>query len=312
MKILVAGSIAYDRIMEYSGRFSDHIMPEKIHTINLSFVANSFKEYFGGTAGNIAYGLALLGEKSEILAAIGKDFRPYQERLEKMGVGFNFAKIIPNQATTMASIMTDLADNQIASLCIGAMAFPSSLDEGNAPDEAIGIISPGNTEDMKRLPEIYRKKKINFIFDPGQQITALGTEDLRNGIDGAKILISNDYELALILKKTGWAEKEVLSRTEIIIITLGEKGSRVQTREKIFNIPPAKIREVKDPTGAGDAYRAGLIKGIIQNWPIETAAKFAGVMAAYAVETFGTQEYRTNFKEAAARYEDNFKEKLKI
>ena len=310
MKILISGSIAYDRIMDYAGRFSDHIMPEKIHALNLSFVAINFKEYFGGTAGDIAYGLALLGEKSEILAATGKDFQPYKERLQKMGVGFGFAKNIPNEATTMASIMTDRADNQIAALAIGAMAFRSDLTEENVPDEAMAVIAPGNVEDMQRLPEIYRKKKIPFIFDPGQQIAALGSKDLQNGITGAKILISNDYELALILKKTGWTEEEILSQAGMIITTLGEKGSQVKTKKDIFDIPPAKPKEVVDPTGAGDAYRAGLIKGIVRNWTIETAAKFGAVMAVYAVETYGTQEYKTNFEEALARYENNFKEKL--
>ncbi|MBI3589531.1 MAG: carbohydrate kinase family protein [Candidatus Liptonbacteria bacterium] len=306
MKILVSGSIAYDRIMEYSGRFSDHIMPDKIHTLSLSFVADSFKEYFGGTAGDIAYGLALLGEKAEILAATGKDFQPYRERLEKIGVGFIFARNAPDQTTTMANIMTDHSDNQIAALCIGAMAYSCEVEEEKIPREALAIISPGNVEDMQKLPELYRRKKIPFIFDPGQQIAALNVDDLRNGINGAKILISNDYELALVLEKTGWTEKDILSRAEIIITTLGEKGSRIQTREKILEIPPAKVKAVVDPTGAGDAFRAGFIKGLIQNWPMEEAGQFAGVMAAYAVETYGTQEYQTTFPEALARYEENF------
>lgn len=310
MKILVSGSIAYDRIMEYGGKFSDHIMPDKIHTLNLSFVAEDFKEHFGGTAGDIAYGLALLGENSEVLAAIGKDFQLYRERLEKVGVSFNFANILPDQQTTMASIMTDQADNQIAALAIGAMAFPSNLEEKNAPNEAVAIIAPGNIEDMRRLPEIYRKKKIPFIFDPGQQIAALSAEDLQNGISGAKILISNDYELALIVDKTGWMETEILSRVEMIITTLGEKGSRIRTQDKVFEIPAAKVGAVVDPTGAGDAYRAGLIKGLVKNWPIEVTGRFAGVMAAYAVETHGTQEYQTDFEKAGLRYEENFAEKL--
>ena len=306
MKILVSGSIAYDRIMEYSGKFSDHIRREKIHVINLSFVADSFKEHFGGTAGDIAYGLALLGEQSEVLAAIGKDFQLYRDRLEKLGVGFNFSKTVPNQQTTMASIMTDHADNQIAALCIGAMAYPCDLKEDTVPSEAMAIISPGNAEDMRRLPEIYRRKNIPFIFDPGQQIGALSAEDLRNGILGAKILISNDYELALLMEKTGWTEKDILSRAEMIITTLGEKGSRIQAREKVFEIPAAKVEAVVDPTGAGDAYRAGLIMGLIKNWPIEITGRFAGVMAAYAVETHGTQEYQTSFEKAGLRYEENF------
>ncbi len=306
MKILVSGSIAYDRIMEYSGRFSDHIMPEKIHALNLSFVANNFKERFGGTAGNIAYGLASLGENTELLSTVGKDFAPYKDWLAQSGVGLGYVRILPDKSTTVINILTDQASNQISAVCFGALADPCNIDEQKIEEGSFGIVSPGNIEDMKRLPKIYRKKKIPFIFDPGQQIPALSAENLRSGIDRAKILISNDYELALILKKTGWTEEEVLSRAEMIITTLGEKGSMVKTRERVFEIPPAKVKGIVDPTGAGDAYRAGLIKGIIQNWPIETAAKFAGVVAAYAVETLGTQEYKTNFEETCLRYKENF------
>lgn len=312
MKILVSGSLAYDRIMEYPGRFSDHIMPDKIHALSLSFVADSFKEHFGGTAGNIAYGLALLGERPEVLAAAGNDFERYQEWLERRGVGLSFARILPNQHTTTASIMADCTDNQIAAVCLGAMAYPCEMSEEKITGEAMAIISPGNVEDMRRLPEIYRKKKIPFIFDPGQQIAALSAEDLRNGIEGAKILIANDYELALVMEKTGWKEKDILSRAEMIITTLGEKGSRILTQERSFEIPAVKVEKVVDPTGAGDAYRAGLIKGLIRNWPIEVVGRFAGVMAAYAVETHGTQEYQVDFETAGLRYDINFGEKLPL
>ncbi len=244
MEILVSGSIAYDRIMEYSGKFSDHILPGKIHTLNLSFVTENFRESFGGTAGNIAYGLAFLGEKPEILATAGKDFQLYREWLEKLKVGLNFVRIIADKPTGVVSIMTDRVDNQIAAVCLGAMAYPCKTDEDKIPSDALGIVAPGNVEDMRKLPDIYRRKNIPFIFDPGQQIVALSADDLRNGVNGAKILISNDYELALILEKTGWSEKDILSHAEMIITTLGEKGSRIQTREKNFEIPPAKAKEV--------------------------------------------------------------------
>ncbi len=310
MKILVSGSLAYDKIMEYPGRFSDHVMLDKIHTLNLSFVTENLIEHFGGTAGNISYGLALLGEAPEILSAAGRDFQTYRDWLEKSGVSLNFVKIITQKPTAVCNITTDQSGNQIAALCLGAMTNSCEIKEEEIPTEALAIISPGNAEDMRRLPALYRKKRVPFIFDPGQQITTLGPEDLQNGITGAKIFISNDYELAQVLKKTNWTEKEILSRAGIIITTLGEKGSRIQTQEKIFEIPPAKVKEVKDPTGAGDAYRAGLIKGLMKNWPIDICGRLAGVMAAYAVETEGTQEYQTSFPEALIRYEENFKEKL--
>ncbi len=305
-RILVSGSLAYDKIMEYPGRFSDHIMPDKIHAINLSFVAENLVEHFGGTAGNIAYGLALLGEKPSILAAAGKDFQLYREWLEKNGVDLNFARVISDKPTTISNIMTDSADNQIAALCLGAMAHSCEIKDNEIPANAFAIISPGNIDDMQRLPALYREKKIPFIFDPSQQIPQLSADALRNGIMGSKVFISNDYELALVLEKTGWTEEGLLERAEIIITTLGEKGSRIRTGKNVFEIPASQVKEVVDPTGAGDAYRAGFIKGLLANWPLEVAGRFAGVVATYAVEVYGTQEYSTSLPEARARYKESF------
>lgn len=306
MRILVSGSLAYDKIMEYPGRFSDHIMPDKIHAINLSFVAENLVEHFGGTAGNIAYGLVLLGEKPTVLAAAGRDFQLYRDRLEKAGVNLDFAPIISDKPTTISNIMTDSADNQIAALCLGAMAHSCDIKENEIPADAFAIISPGNIDDMRRLPTLYREKKVPFIFDPGQQIPQLSADALRNGITGAKVFISNDYELALVLEKTGWTEEEILGQAGILVTTLGEKGSRIRTGKNVFEIPASSVKKVVDPTGAGDAYRAGFIKGLLANWPLEVAGRFAGVMAAYAVEVYGTQEYQTSLPEAHARYKESF------
>lgn len=310
MKILVSGSLAYDRIMEYAGKFSDHIMPEKIHTLSLSFVTDEFRENFGGTAGNIAYGLALLGEKPEILSVAGKDFESYKDWLLNLGVGLNFLKIFPDKSTAVVNIFTDRADNQIAAVCLGTLAYSCEFSEEKIEGDSFAIVAPGNSDDMKKLPETYKKNGVPYIFDPGQQIPSLSENDLKEGIKGSKALMSNDYELALILNKTGWSEEYILNNTEMIITTLGEKGSVAKTKDGVFEIPAAKPKEILDPTGAGDAYRAGLIKGLVHNWPIEVAGRFGSVMAAYAVETHGTQEYSTSFEEAAARYEENFKEKL--
>jgi len=292
--------------MEYPGRFSDHIMPDKIHAINLSFVAENLLEHFGGTAGNIAYGLALLGEKPTVLAAAGRDFQLYRDWLEKAGVNLDFACVISDKPTTISNIMTDSADNQIAALCLGSMAHSCEIKDDEIPADAFAIISPGNIDDMRRLPALYREKKVTFIFDPSQQIPQLSADDIRNGITGAKVFISNDYELALVLEKSGWTEEDVLERVEILVTTLGEKGSRIRTRKDIFEIPVSPPKKVVDPTGAGDAYRAGLIKGLLSNWPLEVAGRFAGVMAAYAVEVYGTQEYLTSFSTARARYKESF------
>ena len=331
MRILVSGSLAYDKIMEYPGRFSDHIMPDKIHTINLSFVTENLRENFGGTAGNIAYGLALLGEKPTILASAGRDFQTYRARLEKVGANLDFVRIISDKSTALCNIMTDRADNQIAALYIGAMAYPCGIKDDEIPTDAFAIISPGNIDDMRRFPALYREKKIPFIFDPGQQIPALSADEIRNGINGAKIFISNDYELALVLEKTGWTEKDILGQAEILVTTLGENGSRIRTGENIIapvrgsaplcarstrllaraasngvEMPPVKVKKVIDPAGAGDAYRAGFIKGLLANWPLEVAGRFAGVMATCAIEVYGPQEYLISFPEARVRYKENF------
>ena len=305
-RILVSGSLAYDKIMEYPGRFSDHIMPDKIHAINLSFVSENLVEHFGGTAGNIAYGLALLGEKPSVLAAAGRDFQPYRDWLEKIGVDLNFARVISDKPTTLSNIMTDSADNQIAALCLGAMAHSCEIKDDEIPTDAFAIISPGNIDDMLRFPMLYREKKIPFIFDPGQQIPQLSADALRNGITGAKVFISNDYELALVLEKTGWTEEDMLERVEILVTTLGEKGSRIRAGKDVFDIPASSPRKIVDPTGAGDAYRAGFIKGLLANWPLEVAGRFAGVMGACAIEVYGTQEYRISFSEARDRYKESF------
>ena len=306
MRILISGSLAYDKIMEYSGCFSDHIMPGKIHTLNLSFVTENLREHFGGTAGNIAYGLALLEEKPAIFASAGQDFGHYRDWLVRAGVDLNFVRNVSDKSTTVSHIMTDNADNQIASVFIGAMAYPCEIKPENIPTDAFAIISPGNIEDMRRLPALYREKNIPFIFDPGQQIPALSAEEIRNGITGAKAFISNDYELALALDKIGWTEKDILARAEMMVTTLGKSGSRICTREKTMDVPPARIKLAIDPTGAGDAYRAGFIKGLLMSWPLEVAGRFAGVISAYAVEVNGTQEYRFTLAEARARYAQSF------
>lgn len=311
MKILVSGLLAYDKIMNYPGRFGDQILPDKIHQINISFVTEELAEHFGGCSGNIAYTLALLGESPVILAAAGKDFGPYKEHLTKFGVDQRFIKIIPDKATSAVTIMTDKSDNQIAAVYLGTMAYSCELAEKDLPKEGFAIIAPGNVADMQRLPDLYRKNKVPFIFDPGQEIPLLSAEDLKNDIRGAKALISNDYELSLIMDKTKMSEQDILQSTEMLVTTLGEKGSRIRTKDATYEISPAKVGKVVDPTGAGDAYRAGFIKGLLSGWPLQTVGQFAGVVAAYAIENYGPQSHQFTLKEAKERYVQNFGDSLK-
>jgi len=302
MDIIISGSLAYDRIMDFPGYFTDHILPEKIHVLNVSFTVTSLIEKFGGTAGNIAYALSLLGEKPIILATIGRDYHRYFEWLTKNKIACDNITIIEEELTASAYITTDRADNQITGFNPGAMKYPSSFnfDKIN-PKESIAIIAPGNLEDMMSYSIMCKVKGIDYIFDPGQSLPMWDSQDLIQCIEGSKIVISNDYELELIMNKTGLDKKKLLQRTITIVTTLGELGSRICTPDCEISIPAIKPKKVVDPTGAGDAYRAGLIMGLIQGRNIEQSAKMGSVCASFAIESYGTQEYYFSLMEFEER-----------
>ena len=302
MKVFVSGSLAYDRIMDFPGYFADHILPEKTHVLNVSFTVNGMVEKFGGTAGNIAYALSLLGEKPIILATIGHDYRTYFEWLAENRISCDNIKVIVEEFTACAYITTDRSDNQITGFNPGAMKFPSSFNFDTVDArESIVIVSPGNLQDMLNYSQTCQTRGIKYIFDPGQSLPMWKAEDLVRCIEGSKMLVSNDYELAMILRTTGLDRAELLERTGTIVNTLGELGSRVYTSECAIEIPPAKPEVVVDPTGAGDAYRAGLIKGLIHGKDIAMCAKMGSVCASFAIEHYGTQGYRFSPGEFEAR-----------
>jgi adenosine kinase len=292
MNIIVSGSLAYDRIMDFPGHFSDHILPGKIHVLNVCFQVNGMREKFGGTAGNIAYALTLMGEKPIISAAIGHDYHRYLDWLTKNGIPTENIKIIEDEFTACAYITTDLADNQITGFNPGAMKYSSSMDFDKLnPADTIVIVSPGNLEDMVNYPRACKARGIDYIFDPGQSLPVLDADDLVDAIDGCRILISNDYELDLIMSKTGLKKDDLLKRARVIIVTLGEQGSRVSTIVGEISIPVVKPKKVEDPTGAGDSYRGGLISGLVRGMDIEQCARIGSVCASFAVECYGTQDY---------------------
>lgn len=307
MQIFVSGSLAYDRIMDFPGKFADHIMPDKIHILNVCFMVNGLRERFGGTAGNIAYNLVLLGKLPLILATAGKDFDRYEEWLNKQGLPLDGIKRIDEELTPGAYITTDMADNQITGFNPGAMKHPSRFQfDGIDPHSAIAIVSPGSLEDMLVYSRTYRELQVPYIFDPGQSIPAFTGNQLVEMITGSDILISNDYELEMIIKATGLDKDGLLKRTKAIITTLGENGSRLTTQNQETAIPVAAPVRVSDPTGAGDAYRAGLIKGLVMGKGLVDASKIGATCASYAVECCGTQEHRFTEAEFWKRYEDNF------
>jgi adenosine kinase len=309
--LFISGSMAYDRIMDFPGRFSDHILPDKIHILNVCFNVNGMVEKFGGTAGNIAYSLSLLQERPFILATIGKDYQNYFQWLAKNNIPVDGLRIIPDEFTAGAYITTDMADNQITGFNPGAMKYPSGYGfEDAAPENSIALIAPGNLDDMISYAQICRRKGIPYICDPGQSLSKWDGRALREWIQGSAALISNDYELEMIMKMTGMTKEGLLELTEKVITTLGENGSHISFSKSDLHIPAAKVSDVVDPTGAGDAYRAGFLKGMIAGRGIETSARMGAVAAVYAIEHYGTQEHTFTYEEFTERYRSNFGELL--
>ncbi len=293
MSVYVSGSLAFDRIMTFPGNFQDHIMMDKLHMINVSFMVDGMDERRGGCAGNIAYSLALLGEKPVIVAAAGRDFAPYAEALDKLGLPLDGIRRDADIFTGLCYITTDMNSNQITGFYPGAMSLPADyafpeLD----PEHDLAIVSPGNVEDMRRLPAFYKEKGIPYIYDPGQQLPVLSGQDLLAAIDGSLACITNDYELNMICKATGKSEDELLGRTLWLVTTLGAEGALVRgadgTEARIAPVPPAAVT---DPTGAGDAQRAGLLKGLMHGLSMPEAARLGSVSASFALEKMGTQEH---------------------
>jgi adenosine kinase len=292
MNIIVSGSLAYDRIMNFPGHFADHILPEKIHVLNVAFQVDGIKEKFGGTAGNIAYALMLMGHNPIISASIGHDYQKYFAWLTQNGICTDHIRIVEDEFTAGAYITTDKADNQITGWNPGAMKWSSELDFDRLdPVQTLMIISPGNLEDMAGYPRACRDRGIDYIFDPGQSLPMWEPARLIEAIDGCRILIVNDYELELVMGKTGVGKRELLGKAGTVITTLGDRGSQVLTRDAEFSISAVRASRVYDPTGAGDAYRGGMISGLIQKKPIEECARMGSVCASFAVECYGTQEY---------------------
>ena len=307
MEILVSGSMAYDRIMDFPGRFSDHIMPDKLDMINVSFTVNGLRENMGGTAGNIAYVLSLLGETPRILAAMGHDYHQYFQWLEKNGIGTGDIRIIPEELTASAYITTDEGNNQITGFNPGAMKYPSLCDLTNAnPAECMAIVAPGNLQDMADYARTYQENGVFCIFDPGQSLPAWDGAELATTIGRANMLVSNDYELGLIQNSTGLSEDQLLESVGTIVTTKAELGCEVRTAAGKVTVPVVPTAGAVDPTGAGDAFRGGLIKGLVEGHSVKRAAQMGTVCAHYAVQAFGTQEYSFTMEEFNATLEQHF------
>lgn len=307
MNIFVSGSLAFDRIMNFPGKFVDVLLPDKLHILNVSFLIDSLVHKRGGTAGNIAYALALLGEKPRILATVGPDCGEYLTLLEGMGLPMDGIKIIPGQQTAGCYLLTDNNNNQINGFHPAAMAFSCEADLSHMNAGDWGIVSPGNVDDMINLPRSFKEKKLPYIFDPGQQIPALTPQAILDGVTGSAMVVANDYELEMICRATQKSREELRALTGHIITTLGAEGL-IFDNDPADRIAAVPVREVVDPTGAGDAFRAGLLKGLVQGLELRRAARLGATCAAYCVETSGTQAFTFTPEELAARHRAAFGE----
>jgi adenosine kinase len=307
MNIVVTGSIAFDYLMSFPGRFTEHFLPEHMNRVSLSFLVDTMDKRRGGCAPNIAYTLALLGERPRLMAAAGEDFGEYRHWLEAAGVDTSLVVQIPGKFTASFFCSTDLENNQIASFYTGAMADSGQLSFRTAGDTGLAIISPNDPGAMMQYAEECRTLGIAYIFDPGQQCTRMTGAELKDGIVGAHLVICNDYEFELIRQKTGFSEGDVLAQAKSLVITRGEDGSSVYLssgeRVDVAAIPPHRI---VDPTGVGDAYRGGLMKGMALRLPYQVCAQMGSVAAAYALEHLGGQSHSYTFDEFTRRYEQHF------
>src|SRR4051812_546192 len=291
MKIVVTGSIAFDYLMSFPGKFTEHFLPEHMHRISLSFLVDTMDKRRGGWAPDIAYTLALLGGRPVIMPTAGEDFGEYRGWLDAAGVDTSLIRQVPGKFTASFFCSTDADNNQIASFYTGAMADAGQLSFRAVRDCGLAIISPNDPAAMVQYAEECRALGIPFIFDPGQQCARMSGEELRDGVTGAAIVIVNDYELELLRQKTGLGEEEILGVASVLIVTRGEHGSSVIAPEGRVDVAAVTPHRIVDPTGVGDAYRGGLMKGIAIGLPYETAARMGSVAAAYALEHLGGQSH---------------------
>lgn len=295
--LLVTGSIAFDRIAVFKDKFANHILKGHVHNLNVSFTVDEMEVNHGGTGGNIAYNLALLGEEPILLGSVGSDSRSYTQALKKKKVNVSYVKRIPKLLTANATIMTDLDDNQITSFYMGAMKMAHQAKIKEVKEQiSIAIIAPNNVKAMSKYADECFEREIPFIADPGQGIPAFSDKDLKDFITGAHALVVNDYEWQMIQDRTKWSQKEVLKKINYLIITYGDQGSKIWSSvdATVVEVPAYKPKKLVDPTGCGDAYRAGLMHGYQRDYDMEKSAHIGAWLATRCVEAKGTQNHKVS------------------
>jgi len=306
MTALICGSVAYDNIMVFEDSFKNHILPDKIHILNVSFLVPHLRREFGGCAANIAYNLKLLGADPLPMATVGQDFDPYKHWLDECGIRQDHINVLDGVLTAQAFITTDLDDNQITAFHPGAMNFSERNKVSDAKGVTIGMVSPDGRAGMIEHAQQFAEAGIPFVFDPGQGLPMFNGEDLRRFIDQATWVTVNDYEWQLMKERTGWDVAEVTSRTKALIVTRGGEGSVIYTKDKTYDIPAGKPNAIEDPTGCGDAYRAGLLYGLLNGLDWETTGRIASLMGAIKIEKHGTQNHRFTRDEFEQRFKASF------
>jgi adenosine kinase len=315
---LVCGSVAYDTILVFPDRFKSHLLPDKLHMLNVSFLVPEMRREFGGCAANIVYGLNLLGDLGVAMATAGHDFAPYRERMVSKGIPVDYIKVVDESFTAQAFITTDLDDNQITAFHPGAMQYAhlnrvaDAADQGavgsrgSAFNVVLGIVAPDGRQAMIEHAAQFKQAKIPFIFDPGQGLPMFGAEELARFIDQATWVAVNDYEWQMLQQKTGLTAAQVAARVDALIVTRGAEGSTIYTKERTWTVPAVTPRALVDPTGCGDAYRAGLIHGLLGGLDWETTGRIASLMGSIKIESRGPQNHDFTKAEFDRRFQDHF------
>jgi adenosine kinase len=312
MTALICGSIAYDNIMVFEDSFKNHILPDKIHILNVAFLVPALRREFGGCATNIAYNLKLLGEDPLPMATVGQDFEPYRQWLEQCGIRQDHIRVLDDVFTAQAFITTDLDDNQITAFHPGAMNQAEINKVSDASGVTLGMVSPDGRAGMIEHARQFADAGLPFIFDPGQGMPMFNGDDLRQFVEQATWVTVNDYEWQLLKDRTGWDVEDVRKRVDALIVTRGGEGSLIYSGDGDYEIPAARPEAVEDPTGCGDAYRAGLLYGLLHKLDWETTGRIASLMGAIKIECHGTQNHRFTREEFAARYKASFGQSLTI
>jgi adenosine kinase len=291
-KALICGSVAFDTIMVFGDRFKNHILPDKIHMLNVSFLVPQMRREYGGCAGNIAYNLKLLGDVGYPMATVGRDFGLYADWMKNAAVPADYVKVIESEYTAQGFVTTDLDNNQIWAFHPGAMQLSHLNKVSDAKDIALGIVAPDGRDGMIQHANQFADAGIPFIFDPGQGLPMFDGKDLKRFVEQATWVAVNDYEWQMIQQKTGWTESDVTQLAEALIITRGENGSSIYTKGGVTEIPCAPVKAVVDPTGCGDAYRAGLIHGLLHGLDWKSTGRIASLMGAIKIESLGPQNHK--------------------